>query len=112
VNAPGFWEIVFLAVLALLIFGPQRLPEVARGVGKAIAQFKREAGSTLDELKRAADYEEFEGVTRDLKQTTADLRRGVTLAGPVASSAGASSRRGPARTVEADAAAPFDPDAT
>lgn len=116
-NAPGFWEIVFLAVLALLIFGPERLPSVARNVGRAIGQFKREATSTLDEFKRTADYEEFKGVTEefrsasaDLRSTTADLKRSTTLTGPVASAA----RPKPAQSapVVAEGPPPFDPDAT
>lgn len=116
-NAPGFWEIIFLAILALLIFGPERLPGVARNVGKAVGQFKREATSTLDELKRTADYEEFKGVTEefrtasaDLKSTTADLRRSTSLTGPIGS--GARPRSADSAPVVAEGPPPFDPDAT
>ncbi|HWH30550.1 MAG TPA: twin-arginine translocase TatA/TatE family subunit, partial [Mycobacteriales bacterium] len=51
-SAPGFWEWVFLAVLALLVFGPERLPKMAQSAGEMIARFKREAAGTLDELCR------------------------------------------------------------
>jgi TatA/E family protein of Tat protein translocase len=54
-SAPGFWEIATLAVIAMLVFGPDKLPGMARTVGKTLGQFKREARSTMDELKRAAD---------------------------------------------------------
>ncbi len=37
----GFSEMVFLGVLALLIFGPKKLPEIGRQVGRALAEFKR-----------------------------------------------------------------------
>lgn len=37
----GFSETIFLFLLALLIFGPKRLPEIARQVGKAMNEFKR-----------------------------------------------------------------------
>jgi len=37
----SFSEMAFLFVLALVIFGPKRLPEIARQVGKALAEFKR-----------------------------------------------------------------------
>jgi TatA/E family protein of Tat protein translocase len=37
----GFSEMAFLFVLALLIFGPKKLPEIGRQVGKALAEFKR-----------------------------------------------------------------------
>ncbi len=54
-NTPGFGEIVFLVVLALLIFGPERLPGIARNVGRVVGQFKREAQGTLDELLASSD---------------------------------------------------------
>jgi sec-independent protein translocase protein TatB len=115
-NTPGFWEILFLAVLALLIFGPERLPGMARNVGRAIGQFKREANSTLDELKRTAEYEEFKGVAQEFRTTTADLKRSTTLTGPVASQARPEDTAGVGSTVSAGAEVteppPFDPDAT
>jgi len=37
----GFSETIFLFFLALLIFGPKRLPEIARQVGKIVAELKR-----------------------------------------------------------------------
>jgi sec-independent protein translocase protein TatB len=37
----GFSESIFLFFLALLIFGPKKLPEIARQVGKALNEFKR-----------------------------------------------------------------------
>ena len=37
----GFSEMLFLGILALLIFGPKKLPEIGRQVGRALAEFKR-----------------------------------------------------------------------
>ncbi len=37
----GFPEMIFIVVLALLIFGPKRLPEVGRTIGKGMAQFRK-----------------------------------------------------------------------
>jgi len=37
----GFSETIFLFFLALLIFGPKKLPEVARQIGKMMNEFKR-----------------------------------------------------------------------
>lgn len=37
----GFSEMVFIVVLALLLFGPRRLPEMARTWGKFMAEFRR-----------------------------------------------------------------------
>lgn len=81
-SAPGFWEWAFLAVLGLLIFGPERLPKMAQNAGQMVARFKREAAGTLDELKAAAELEEFKGVARDLRETGQELRRSVDLTTP------------------------------
>ncbi len=37
----GFGELMVLFVIALLIFGPRKLPEIARSVGQAMREFKR-----------------------------------------------------------------------
>jgi sec-independent protein translocase protein TatB len=112
-SAPGFWEIVFLALLALLIFGPRRLPEIARSVGRTVGQLRREASATMDELKRAAEVEEFRDVADDLRSTTAELKRTTDLRGPAGDGAGATVRavdRASGQT-EGHRPAPFDPDA-
>ena len=37
----GFQEIVFILLLALLIFGPKRLPELAKGLGRAMGEVRK-----------------------------------------------------------------------
>ena len=110
-NAPGFWEWLFLGVVALLIFGPERLPKMAQSAGEMIARFKREAAGTLDELKAAAELEQFSDVARDLRSTTEELRSSVNLTGAVAAGAGGEK---PQSAVMASAKPagppPFDPD--
>ncbi len=76
---PGFWELLMLGVLALLIFGPDRLPGMAYKAGQMITRFKSEAAGTLDELKAAAELEGFSEVARDLRQTGEELRRSVDV---------------------------------
>lgn len=49
----GLPEILFILVLALLVFGPRRLPEVGRTIGKALGEFRRATG----DLKRTFDQE-------------------------------------------------------
>src|SRR5882672_6465212 len=44
----GIWEIAVICVVALLVLGPQKLPEAAKSLGKALRDFRR-AG---DDLKR------------------------------------------------------------
>jgi sec-independent protein translocase protein TatB len=44
----GFSEILLILVVALLVFGPKRLPEIAQSLGRALGEFRR----TLDDVKR------------------------------------------------------------
>ena len=37
----GGWEMLLIGVVALLVFGPKRLPELARSMGKGLAEFRR-----------------------------------------------------------------------
>jgi sec-independent protein translocase protein TatA len=54
----GSGEIILLLVVALLIFGPSRLPEMARSLGKGVRDFKDAAGGVKDELGLSFDDEE------------------------------------------------------
>lgn len=49
----GWQEILLILVLALLVFGPRRLPELGRTLGRALAEFRR---ATTD-LKRTLNAE-------------------------------------------------------
>jgi TatA/E family protein of Tat protein translocase len=50
-------EMLFIGVFALLVFGPQRLPEIARQIGKAISEFKKVSGEFNRELQMSAGDE-------------------------------------------------------
>ena len=49
----GLPEIAFIFILALLIFGPKKLPEIGRTVGKGVAEFRK----ATNELKRSINTE-------------------------------------------------------
>lgn len=85
----GFWEIVGLAVIALFVFGPERLPGMARSAGRTLVTLRREANKTLGELKDAAGLdEELVDVARDareLRTSLKDMRKtaAASLVGPL-----------------------------
>lgn len=37
----GFYELLFILIIALIIFGPGKLPQIGSGLGKAIRDFKK-----------------------------------------------------------------------
>jgi sec-independent protein translocase protein TatA len=47
--SPG--HLILLGIVALLVIGPKRLPEVGRGIGKALREFKHATADMTDELK-------------------------------------------------------------
>ena len=57
----GMPEMVVIAVIALIIFGPRKLPELGKSLGKSIAEFKRasnELKNTLEEEIRTEELQE------------------------------------------------------
>jgi Tat protein translocase TatB subunit len=54
----GPMEFLVIAVIALIVFGPQRLPEMARMVGKALSEFKRQAGDIRAEIETSFEVDD------------------------------------------------------
>lgn len=48
-------ELILIFVLVLLLFGGQRLPDFARGLGKSIREFKKATSGVEEEIKRAME---------------------------------------------------------
>jgi sec-independent protein translocase protein TatB len=46
----GVSELVFIFLLALLLFGPKKLPEIGKQIGKALAEFKRAKNEFQNQL--------------------------------------------------------------
>ena len=54
----GMPELVVILVVALLVLGPKRLPEVARSIGRAVAEFRRQSTEVMEEFQTQLDAEE------------------------------------------------------
>ena len=54
----GFQEIILVLVVAVIVIGPQRLPGMARKIGRVYRNFKRITGDLTKEFKEAIDVEE------------------------------------------------------
>lgn len=51
------WEILAIFVVVLLIFGAKKLPELAKGLGQGIKEFRKASRDMQDELHQAMDVE-------------------------------------------------------
>jgi len=51
------WEIVLILAVVLVLFGAKKLPELARGLGQGIKEFKKATREVTDELQNAIEAE-------------------------------------------------------
>ncbi|TKC18369.1 twin-arginine translocase TatA/TatE family subunit [Robertmurraya kyonggiensis] len=55
IGIPG---LILILIIALIIFGPKKLPEIGSAVGKTLSEFKRTATSIIDEDEEGIDMVE------------------------------------------------------
>jgi sec-independent protein translocase protein TatA len=68
----GMPELIIILVIALIIFGPRKLPELGRSLGKSIGEFKKasnELRSTLEEEIRIEDQKDQRAALRAEQDT-------------------------------------------
>ena len=54
----GFWELIFIAIMALLVVGPEKLPAFAREAGKWLERLRRFINTTKQEIERELRLDE------------------------------------------------------
>ncbi len=55
----GIGELMIIFLIVMLVFGPKRMPGIARDMGKFLRDFRRETGAAIKELKEGIDIEEI-----------------------------------------------------
>jgi sec-independent protein translocase protein TatA len=48
----GVWEILIILLVILLVFGPRRLPEMARGLGQSVREFRKGIRDIKDDIAK------------------------------------------------------------
>src|SRR3982750_4082105 len=66
IDGLGTPEMMLIFVIVLVLFGGQKLPEFARGLGKSIREFKKAAAGVEEEFKRALEEDERKNATPKL----------------------------------------------
>jgi sec-independent protein translocase protein TatA len=72
----GFGEIMVIALIALLVFGPKKLPELGKSLGKGLREFKKatdDIKSSFDEHIRDAEST-IQDVKKDFDETERDMK--------------------------------------
>ena len=69
----GMQEIIIILVVALIIIGPKKLPDLARALGRAMGEFRRTADDLKDNLDINGMKAEKEKLMRDITQNQLNL---------------------------------------
>jgi TatA/E family protein of Tat protein translocase len=75
----GMPELIIIFLIALIIIGPKRLPDLARALGKGLAEFRR----ATNELKASFDIDEVEEELKGMKGELADSVSGLLNASEI-----------------------------
>ncbi len=79
----GFWEILVIGVVALLVIGPEKLPDVARTVGRWVAKVQRFVAGVKADINSELESSELRKILgdqetqiRELKDMVNEAKRG------------------------------------
>ncbi len=82
----GMQELIVIFAVALLVFGPQRLPELARSLGKGMAELRKtlhgvkdQIDSEMDEIEKPLK-EKIQEIAEETKITEAEVLADITKA--------------------------------
>jgi sec-independent protein translocase protein TatA len=78
----GMPELIVIFVIALIIFGPRKLPELGRSLGKSIAEFKRASNELKSTLEEEIRLEEQKQKLDEQKQKQDEAAK-AAAAGPI-----------------------------
>ena len=73
----GFWEILLIGVVALLVVGPERLPGIAVFAGHWVGRIRRFANNMRDEISEELEAEHLKKLMAEQNRELEELRRDV-----------------------------------
>ena len=76
----GFSEIVVIAVVALIVIGPERLPKTARTLGHLFGRLQRYVNDVKSDISREMELEELRKLQQEMKSAASDLESSMTAA--------------------------------
>jgi sec-independent protein translocase protein TatA len=75
----GMPELLLILVIALIVFGPKKLPEVGRSLGKAMREFKRTTEEIKGKFEEQINAEEFKDLKSGLEGIKAEIKSATEL---------------------------------
>jgi Tat protein translocase TatB subunit len=77
----GSTELLFILAMALVFFGPRKLPQLSRSLGKSMAEFRRASEDFKRTWDREANLEDLSATTGPANQPAAGIEENSILAG-------------------------------
>ncbi len=68
----GMPELLLLLAIALIVVGPKKLPELAKALGRGIAEFKKATNDLKESLETNTDFSELKESFDDIQKTVVD----------------------------------------
>jgi len=65
----GMTEVLLILVVALLVVGPKKLPDMAKSLGKGISQFRKAADDIKQEFSENETYQDIKGLNKSFHDT-------------------------------------------
>ncbi len=72
----GFPELLFILAIALLVFGPKKLPEVGRSIGKALREFRRTSDEIKEKIEEEINADEFKEIKQEIEKDIGENEEG------------------------------------
>ena len=90
----GMPELIIILVIALIIFGPRKLPELGKSLGRSLNEFKRASSELQNTLEQEIKLEERKEEQAKAPTPTADAHEPATAPPPADADPGQSVSRG------------------
>ena len=72
----GFPELLMILAIALLIFGPKKLPEVGRSIGRALREFRKTSDEIKEKIEEEIQVDEFRDIKEEFKKDIEENEEG------------------------------------
>jgi sec-independent protein translocase protein TatB len=101
----GFSELIVIALVALIVIGPERLPRVARTLGALLGRAQRYVNDVKSDIEREVNLDELKNLQSTFQDAAKSVEQSVNQAGEELQSVGSSLKQSVTGTVDETAAA-------
>lgn len=72
----GLPELIIILAIALLIFGPKKLPEVGKSIGRALREFRKTSDEIKEKIEEEIQVDEFKDLKEEIKKDIEENEEG------------------------------------